>query len=172
MRRRPRATPSRRRRPTSSPHRTRPKSPRPSWRRCPCSSAARHSASTCGRPSSRSSTAAVTIGDPDAPIGTVIYTALNYTNEGADVRWNALAMYANATDPRPARDRRRTAAPSATSRQRRPTPRPPRPRWSASRFPQDAIDRINEVVSPGSSLIISDEAASRGRPARARTSSW
>ena len=41
----------------------------------------------------------VTISNPDAPIGTVIYTALNYTNEGADVRWNALAMYANVTDP-------------------------------------------------------------------------
>ena len=29
-------------------------------------------------------------------------------------------------------------------------------------IPQDAIDRISEVVSPGSALIVSDEAMSKG----------
>ena len=103
----------------------------------------------------------VTISDPDAPIGTVIYTALNYTNEGADVRWNALAMYANATDPetgpRPVSHRgaNRDVEASATGTQAA------KAALERVSIPQEAIERINEVVSPGSSLIISDETLSR-----------
>ena len=37
----------------------------------------------------------------------------------------------------------------------------PRRRSTASPFPQEAIDRIAEVVSPGSSVIISDEPLSK-----------
>jgi hypothetical protein len=103
----------------------------------------------------------VTISDPDAPIGTVIYTALSYTNEGADVRWNALAMYANATNP--------DTAPRPVSRRggNRDVEAAPTDTHAAKAalervsIPQEAIERINEVVSPGSSLIISDEGLSR-----------
>ena len=41
----------------------------------------------------------ITIRDPDTPIGTTIYTALSYANDGADVRWSALAMYPNGAGP-------------------------------------------------------------------------
>jgi hypothetical protein len=99
----------------------------------------------------------VTIRDPDTPIGTTIYTALSYANDGADVRWSALAMYANGAGPdvAPASASRRggerkaegagTDAGAAKAALERIT------------IPQEAIDRINEVVSPGSSLIVSDE---------------
>ena len=75
----------------------------------------------------------VTIRDPDTPIGTTIYTALSYANDGADVRWSALAMYAkggNLESATPARPRRRSSAspsrrrPStASTRSFRPAPR-------------------------------------------------
>ncbi len=102
----------------------------------------------------------VTISDPDAPIGTVIYTALNYTDEGAGVRWNALAMYPNAADPetgpRPVSHRaNRDVEASATDIQAA------KAALERVSIPQEAVERINEVVSPGSSLIISDEALSR-----------
>ena len=84
----------------------------------------------------------VTIRDPDTPIGTTIYTALSYANDGADVRWSALAMYANGGSPDAARPapRRRRAGPRA----RRPTPARPRRRSSASpsrRRPSSASTR-------------------------------
>src|SRR4029453_14356373 len=42
----------------------------------------------------------VTIRDPQAALGTFVFTALDYTNDDAtDLRWTALAMYPNPTDP-------------------------------------------------------------------------
>ena len=95
----------------------------------------------------------IAIRDPDTPIGTTIYTALSYAKDGADVRWSALAMYPNAGIPEAGSSRRgeRRSEPPATN-------------VAAAKavlerisIPQDAIERINEVVSPGSSLIVSDE---------------
>jgi hypothetical protein len=102
----------------------------------------------------------VTIRDADQPIGTHIFTALDYTREGTDVRWSVVSMNATrygrqgstrngwrrardhhegsiATDP--------SAATTALDR---------------ISIPQDALDRLSEVVAPGSSLIISDESLS------------
>ena len=102
----------------------------------------------------------VTIRDADKPIGSFVYTALGYLNNGADVRWNVVSMYkyANGAEPvtQPARKRGDgrgsggipadvVAAKAALDR---------------IAIPQDALERISEVVLPGSSLIISDEGAS------------
>ena len=51
----------------------------------------------------------VTIRDADKPIGTFVYTALGYLNNGADVRWSVVSMYkyADGAEPvaQPARKR-------------------------------------------------------------------
>jgi len=101
----------------------------------------------------------VTIRDPDTPIGTTIYTALSYANDGADVRWSALAMYAKGANPgapaagsRRGSDRKADGAATDAAAAKATLER--------ISIPQEAIERINEVVSPGSSLIISDEAMS------------
>ena len=98
----------------------------------------------------------VTIRDPDTPIGTTIYTALSYANDGADVRWSALAMYAKGASPgapaagsRRGGDRKGDGAATDASAAKAALER--------ISIPQEAIERINEVVSPGSSLIVSDE---------------
>ena len=80
---------------------------------------------------------AVTIRDPDQPIGTHVLTALNYLTEDAAVRWSALSM-----DPMP---KDMSTAGAALER---------------IIIPPEAIDPISELVSPGSSLIISDEGIS------------
>jgi hypothetical protein len=102
----------------------------------------------------------VTIKDPDAPIGTVLFTALYYANDGADVRWNALAMYANVTNPetgpRPHSRRGSRDAEAAST-----DTRAAKAALERISIPQEAVERINEVMSPGSSLIVSDEALSR-----------
>ncbi len=99
----------------------------------------------------------VAIRDPDTPIGTTIYTALSYANDGKDVRWSALAMYANGAGPDAAsapssrRGGERKAEGAATDASAA------KAALERITIPQEAIDRINEVVSPGSSLIVSDE---------------
>lgn len=106
----------------------------------------------------------VTIRDPDTPIGTTIFTAVSLVDDGADVRWTALAMYPGASGAQP-------AAPANGKPQRRSGPRQAEPavtdvaaaKAALERvtIPQEAIERIAEFVGPGSSLIISDEALSK-----------
>jgi hypothetical protein len=102
----------------------------------------------------------VTIRDVEQPIGTHIYTALDYTEGGAGVRWSALTMTRgqDANDPdkgRRYRSARSQAEPTVTN------VAGARAALDRISIPQEAIDRISEVVSPGSSLIISDEPISR-----------
>ena len=100
----------------------------------------------------------VTIRDPDTPIGTTIYTALELYQRRrgrALERAGHVRQAAPAPTPRSAPSSRRgverkaegaaTDAGAAKAALERIT------------IPQEAIDRINEVVSPGSSLIVSDE---------------
>jgi len=102
----------------------------------------------------------ITIRDADKPIGTFIFTALNYGNAGGDVRWSVVSMYkySEAMEPivQPARERGEgqgfeailadvTAAKAALDR---------------IAIGRDDLERISEVVLTGSSLIISDEGAS------------
>jgi hypothetical protein len=47
----------------------------------------------------------VTVRDPDKPIGTHIYTALGYANEGAVVRWSVGEMIATRRQYQPTRAR-------------------------------------------------------------------
>ena len=102
----------------------------------------------------------VTIRDADKPIGTFVFTALGYLNNGADVRWSVVSMYKYSDGPsrvaQPARRRGEAAA-----RMRCP-PTSPAAKAALDRIaiPQEALERISEVVLPGSSLIISDEGAS------------
>jgi hypothetical protein len=95
----------------------------------------------------------VTIGAPDVPIGTTLFTAIGYAGKDTDqLRWNALAMYPGPVHARPGfgpaprqGEPRRTDAAAAKAALER------------IAIPQEALDRINELIVPGSSLIVSDE---------------
>lgn len=91
---------------------------------------------------------AVTIRKPNAPIGTTIFTAVNWTTDDAELRWSALSMYPASGFSRQRGEPARTSPDAAKAALERIS------------MPQEAIDRINELISPGSSLIISDEAMS------------
>ena len=104
--------------------------------------------------------APVTISEPDKPIGTLIYTAVDYTNDGKNLRWTAVTMehkgaeYASYDDDRLDQTNSAAAAPQtdvakATAALDRITISP------------DVLARVTEAAWPGSSLIISDEAASK-----------
>ena len=92
----------------------------------------------------------VTISNPNASIGTFIYSATDWTNDDAELRWTALSMHSTAGSsrgrPGEAAQTNPAAAKAALER---------------ISIPQDALDRVNELVTPGSSLIISDEGLSK-----------
>jgi hypothetical protein len=101
----------------------------------------------------------VTIDAPDEPLGTFVFTALGPSPGGGELRWAALAMYADPTNPSVAA---RTAGAARGSTAATPT------NISAASaaldrisIPPEALEQISEYVSPGSSLIISDEEMSK-----------
>jgi hypothetical protein len=100
--------------------------------------------------------APVTIADANRPLGTYVFTALAYANGEADLRWTAVSMYRSASTPRAERSdgRRHTgAAPADLAGAKLALDR--------IAIPQEAQERIAEIVAPGASLIVSDEALSR-----------
>ena len=104
--------------------------------------------------------APVMIRDRDKPIGSFVFTALDYNGASDTLRWNVVSMYRNATNIEPF-----SKAKQGASRGRHEEPPPadvPGAEAALSRLTltQESIDRISEVVLPRSSLIISDEGPS------------
>ena len=97
----------------------------------------------------------VAIRDADKPIGTYVFTALSYRNDGAEARWSVVSMYKNDNDGQPLAHgqaaRKAEAAPADVVGAMAALDR--------ISIPQEARERISEIVLPGSSLIVSDEGA-------------
>jgi hypothetical protein len=114
----------------------------------------------------------VEIADIDRPLGTHLYTAMEVKDEGARMRWNALTMAFTVPPgtPLPSKVKAKAPPPKKNAKEApRPTPKAPqvKPASTATEaldrvtIPQEAIDRISELLVPGSSLIISDEGLGR-----------
>ena len=101
----------------------------------------------------------VTIRDPDTPIGTHTFTALDYQPGGRDMRWNVVSIAGRQPgEPEKSsgmnqrkRNQSIEAIPTDTAAATAALDR--------IEIPRETVDRINELVLPGSSLIVSDEAA-------------
>jgi len=103
----------------------------------------------------------VTILDADRPIGTHVFTAVARTNSDAGMHWNAVTV----DDGRPRAAMVETQSRASGGRTREVAPiaiDPDIAKTALDRIviPQDATDRIAGMLSPRSSLIISDEALS------------
>ena len=105
----------------------------------------------------------VKIARPNEPLGTHVFTATEFQEDGLALRWTALSMPAEAS-PEP-RAERRTAR---QGREYKPAPKPAvvhreQPTPSAQEalnrieLPQAALDRLAEFMSPGASLTVSDK---------------
>jgi lipoprotein-anchoring transpeptidase ErfK/SrfK len=92
--------------------------------------------------------APVTFQQPDRPLGTHVYTALTLNDDDA-MHWSAVTVPNVWTRP-PGRSK--SAEPVAVGR-----PSTAAEALDRVSIPQDAIDRISELMSPGASLIISDQ---------------
>lgn len=105
--------------------------------------------------------APVTISEPDRPIGTHIYTAVEYANDGKDLRWHAVTLEHKEADYAYNDDDRLQQTSDALNN----TPQTDLAKAAAAldriTIPPEVIARFSEVAWPGSSLIISDEAMSK-----------
>jgi hypothetical protein len=103
------------------------------------------------------------IRDPDRPLGTHVYTALEFKDGGNAMRWQAVSVPASGQS---------VASSRKVSRASRNEAEPPYPMASGPpstaaealdriELPQEAQDRISEMLSPGTSLIVSDHGHNR-----------
>jgi lipoprotein-anchoring transpeptidase ErfK/SrfK len=103
----------------------------------------------------------VTISNPDDPLGTHVFTALEGHRDGT-MRWNVASLatdrvvkpgkYQMTYTRRGEKLRVELAAPEYEVQ----SPRDPHAALDRIAIPQDALARINELMTPGASLIISD----------------
>lgn len=105
--------------------------------------------------------AAVTIAEPDKPWGTHVFTVTEIKDDKAS--WTALTIPSGYTK-RPDRRGGKLSAKEAERREKRAADlaNAPTAAQALERFdlPKDTIDRISELLAPGSALIVSDNALS------------
>jgi hypothetical protein len=96
----------------------------------------------------------VTIRDPDLPIGTHIFTAVERGGGKGDVQWNVVSLVGSNVGMTETTHKALDAPANETGL--------PSAKAALDRIiiPEDTIDRIAQMVSPRSSLIISDEGSS------------
>jgi hypothetical protein len=100
----------------------------------------------------------VKIQNPEEPLGTHVFTAMASQNEGPAIRWTVVSMpegFSRSSGAHKERMERTIAAAPAV---------PPTDRSNAAlnriEIPQDAFERISDLITPGSSLIVSDRGMS------------
>ena len=100
----------------------------------------------------------IAIDDPDRPLGTHVFTAMTVTDNGTGMRWNLMTI---PTDPvammqEPSRRRsKEPPKPVVVHGQLKPSSTPAEA-LERIQFPKEAVDRISELLTPGSSLVVSD----------------
>jgi L,D-transpeptidase-like protein len=105
----------------------------------------------------------VVIEDPDQPLGVHVFTAMAVTNNGEGMRWNLFTVPNDTSVSAEQRESRRKSNREPPSR---PTVHLKPPSTAAQalnriEIPKEAIDRIGELLIPGSSLVIADDGLGR-----------
>jgi len=107
----------------------------------------------------------LTIAEPDRPLGTHVFTAMALKDDGTAMRWTVVSIpsgYLHQTDHARIRvkkafhDRRESLA-AGTAPQAGSTAAEALDRI---KFPAEAIEQVSALLSPGASLIVSDNALS------------
>jgi hypothetical protein len=89
----------------------------------------------------------IKIRNPAVPMGTHVFSAMEFKNEGTAIRWNVVSIPEKSSLNRgnPPKLRKEPVTPDKANTV-----------LERIEIPQDAVDRISELLTPGSSLIISD----------------
>jgi hypothetical protein len=107
--------------------------------------------------------APVKIQNPDEPLGTHVFTAMEFESEGPAVRWTVVSMPEESprTPAGPAEAREAPAKRMIEMAPPGPSPNKANAALDRIEIPQDVIERISELLTPASSLVISDQGLSR-----------
>ena len=97
---------------------------------------------------------AVKIENPEEPLGTHVYTAMEFQSEGAAIRWTVVSIPDEF--PRIEGATKEREAPVKQTALSVPSPDKANAVLNRIEIPQDTVERISELLTPASSLIISD----------------
>ena len=100
----------------------------------------------------------VKIQNPEQPLGTHVFTAMGFQNEGAAIRWTVVSMPDEFPITSEGSAREREAPAKQMPEAAGPALLPNKANTALDRIemPQDVVDRISELLTPASSIIISD----------------
>ncbi|WP_244541679.1 L,D-transpeptidase [Afipia sp. GAS231] len=97
---------------------------------------------------------AVKIENPEEPLGTHVFTAMEFQSEGAAIRWTVVSIPDEF--PRIGGAMKERGAPVKQSALSVPSPDKANAVLNRIEIPQDTVERISKLLTPASSLIISD----------------
>jgi L,D-transpeptidase catalytic domain len=103
----------------------------------------------------------ITIAHPEAPLGTYVFTAGQPTADGSKLRWLSMSVASGLATVEPPKKSEMTRGKSRGAREvaaAAPAISPTSATEALDRIeiPQEALDRIAPLVTPGASLIVSD----------------
>jgi lipoprotein-anchoring transpeptidase ErfK/SrfK len=108
----------------------------------------------------------ITIAQPDVPLGTHVFTALNYTGDDhTTFRWNVVSLpgeqprhvHVEESHSRYGKHARGRHVEEDDSAASAPPPQTPAQILARIDIPADVMDAISELIVPGSSLVVSDQ---------------
>jgi L,D-transpeptidase catalytic domain len=102
---------------------------------------------------------AVKIENPEEPLGTHVFTATEFQSEGAAIRWTVVSIPDEFSRIEGATKERK--APAKQTALSVPSPDNANAALNRIEIPQDTVERISKLLTPASSLIISDNGFSR-----------
>ena len=94
----------------------------------------------------------VKIENPEQPLGTHVFTAMDYQSDGASIRWTVVSLPEEFSRTK---EREAVATPPSVM-----LPDKANEALDRIEIPREAIEQISQLMTPGSSLIISDYAIS------------
>jgi hypothetical protein len=98
----------------------------------------------------------VEIQKPEEPLGTYVFTVMEPENEGSAVRWNVVSISEQSTSTDSTKERKAPKQQIVQSASSAPLSDQANTALDRIEIPQDAIQQISELLTLGSSLIISD----------------
>jgi hypothetical protein len=107
--------------------------------------------------------APIRIENPDELLGTHVFTLLEPQDEGASFRWNVVSMPETLSSTSTSSNKKPNASVQGTSGTAQSDPAPDDANAALDRIeiPPDVVGRISQILTPGSSLIVSDYGLSR-----------
>jgi hypothetical protein len=97
---------------------------------------------------------AVKIENPEEPFGTHVFTAMEFQSEGAAIRWTVVSIPDEF--PRIEGATKEREAPVKRTALSVPSPDKANAVFNRIEIPQDTVERISKLLTPASSLIVSD----------------